>query len=95
VNRANVIAIAACGVTALSRTAATVDHVSTHSALATTRRQAAAADHRAHPAESRPPKVVTHTVTRAVDKPVFGRTTLLGAYASGVISGGVYATTAA
>ncbi|MGW1255993.1 hypothetical protein ACWD5Q_12570 [Streptomyces sp. NPDC002513] len=89
-NRANAIAIAACGLTALSVTAATVDHVSTHSALATARRQAAAADHRAHQAESRPPKVVTHTVTKTVDKPVFGRSTLLGAYASGVISGGVY-----
>lgn len=85
-NRVNVIAIAACGLTALSVTAATVDHVSTHSALATARRQAATADHRAHQAESRPPKVVTKTV----DKPVFGRSTLLGAYASGVISGGVY-----
>jgi hypothetical protein len=87
VNRADVIAIAACGLTALSVTAATVDHVSTHSALATARRQAAAADHRADQAESRPPKVVTKTV----DKPVFGRSTLLGAYASGVISGGMYA----
>lgn len=94
-NRANVIAPAACGVTALSVTSATVDHVSTHSALATARRQAAAADDRAHRAEFRPPKVITHTVTKAVDKPVFGRSTLLGAYASGVISGGVYATTAA
>ncbi|MET7843201.1 hypothetical protein ABZT45_32265 [Streptomyces sp. NPDC005356] len=88
-NRANVIGIAACGLTALSLTAATVDHVSTHSALATARRRAAAADHRAHQAESRPPKVATHTVTKAVDKPVFGRSTLLGAYASGVIAGGV------
>ncbi|MFD7475187.1 hypothetical protein ACFV8Z_24270 [Streptomyces sp. NPDC059837] len=76
--------------TALSVTAATVDHVRTRSALATANRQAAAADHRAHQAESRSPKVVTHTVTKAVDKPVFGRSTLLGAYASGVISGGVY-----
>lgn len=90
-NRANVIAIAACGLTALSVTATTVDHVRTHSSLAAARRQAAAADHRAHQAESRPPKVVTHTVTKTVDTPVFGRSTLLGAYASGVISGGVYA----
>ncbi|MFH9967352.1 hypothetical protein ACH4PR_39255 [Streptomyces mirabilis] len=89
-NRPKVLAIAACGLTALTVTAATMDHVSTHSTLAAARRQAAAADHRAHQAESRPPKVVTHTVTKTVDKPVFGRSTLLGAYASGVISGGVY-----
>ncbi|MER5661772.1 hypothetical protein [Streptomyces mirabilis] len=89
-NRANVIAIAACGLTVLSVTVATVDHVSTDSALTAARRKAAAADHRAHQAESRPPKVVTHTVTKTVDKPVFGRSTLLGAYAAGTISGGVY-----
>lgn len=94
-NRANVVAIAACGLTALSVAAATVDHVSAHSALATARRQAATADHRAHQAESRPPKVVTRTVTKTVDKPVFGRSTLLGAYASGVISGACTSTTAA
>jgi hypothetical protein len=86
VNRANVIAIAACGLTALSVTVAVADHVSTHSALAAARRQAAAADHRARQAETRPPKVVT----KNVDKPVFGRSTLLGAYAAGVIAGGVY-----
>ncbi|MFF9602379.1 hypothetical protein ACF1GY_08865 [Streptomyces sp. NPDC014684] len=85
-NRANVIAIAACGLTALSVTAAVVNHVSSHSALTAARRQAAAADHRARQAETRPPKVVTKTL----DKPVFGRSTLLGAYAAGVISGGVY-----
>ncbi|MEV8560601.1 hypothetical protein AB0478_29935 [Streptomyces sp. NPDC051917] len=85
-NRANVIAIAACGLTALSGTVAVADHVSTHSALAAARRQAAAADHRAQQAETRPPKVVTKTV----DMPVFGRSTILGAYAAGVIAGGVY-----
>ncbi|UXY23055.1 hypothetical protein N8I84_33405 [Streptomyces cynarae] len=86
-NRAHVIAIAACGLTALSVTVAVADHVSSHSALSAARRQAAAADHRARQAASRPPEVVTKTV----DKPVFGRSTLLGAYAAGVISGGVYA----
>jgi hypothetical protein len=86
VNRANVIALAACGLTALSVTAAVADHVSGNSALAAARRQAAAAEHRARQAETRQPKVVTKTV----DKPVFGRSTLLGAYAAGVISGGVY-----
>ncbi|WP_055495637.1 hypothetical protein [Streptomyces sp. TP-A0356] len=85
-NRPKVIAITACGLTVLSVTAATVDHVSTHTALAAARRQAAAADHRAQQAASRPAKVVTKTV----DKPVFGRSTLLGAYAAGTISGGVY-----
>lgn len=85
-NRANVLAIAACGLTALSVTVAVADHVSTHSALAAARRQAAAADHRARQAETRPLKVVTKTV----NKPVFGRSTLLGTYAAGVISGGVY-----
>ncbi|MCX4429587.1 hypothetical protein [Streptomyces mirabilis] len=89
-NRPKAIAITACGLTALSITAATVDHVSTHTALAAARRQAAAADHRAQQAASRPPKVVTHTVTKTVDKPVFGRSTLLGAYAAGEIAGGVY-----
>jgi hypothetical protein len=90
VNRPKVIAITACGLTALSITAVTVDHVSSHTALAAARRQAAAADHRAQQAASRPPKIVTHTVTKTVDKPVFGRSTLLGAYAAGTISGGVY-----
>ncbi|MGW2696141.1 hypothetical protein ACWC3Y_30775 [Streptomyces sp. NPDC001296] len=85
-NRPKVIAITACGLTVLSVTAATVDHVSTHTALAAARRQAAAADHRAQQAASRPAKVVTKTV----DKPVFGRSTLLGAYAAGTISAGVY-----
>ncbi|MET8954766.1 hypothetical protein [Streptomyces sp. NPDC004533] len=85
-NRPKVIAITACGLTVLSVTAATVDHVNTHTALATARRQAAAADHRAQQAASRPAKVVTKTV----DKPVFGRSTLLGAYAAGTISAGVY-----
>jgi hypothetical protein len=90
VNRPKVIAITACGLTVLSVTAAMVDHVSSHTALAGARRQAAAADHRAQQAASRPPKIVTHTVTKTVDKPVYGRSTLLGAYAAGAISGGVY-----
>ncbi|MGW5247132.1 hypothetical protein ACWEQN_25415 [Streptomyces sp. NPDC004129] len=85
-NRPKVIAITACGLTVLSVTAATVDHVNTHTALAAARRQAAAADHRAQQAASRPAKVVTKTV----NKPVFGRSTLLGAYAAGTISAGVY-----
>ncbi|MGW3028746.1 hypothetical protein [Streptomyces sp. NPDC001221] len=85
-NRPKAIAITACGLTVLSVTAATVDHVSTHTALAAAHRQQAAADHRAQQAASRPPKVVTKTV----DTPVFGRSTLLGAYAAGAISGGVY-----
>ncbi|MEU1595126.1 hypothetical protein ABZ468_20175 [Streptomyces sp. NPDC005708] len=89
-NRPKVIAITACGLTALSITAATVDHVSSHTALAAARRQAAAADHLAQQAASRPPKIVTHTLTKTVDKPIYGRSTLLGAYAAGTISGGVY-----
>lgn len=84
------IFVAACGLAAAAISAATVDHVRTHSALSDARRQAASARQRADQAEARPPKIVTKTVTKTVDKPVFGRSTLLGAYATGVISGGVY-----
>jgi hypothetical protein len=90
VTRQKIIAIATSGLAAVSLTGATIDHVSTHSALADARHKAASADHRAQQAQARPPKVVTRTVTKTVDKPVFGRSTLLGAYAAGVIAGGVY-----
>lgn len=85
-NREKIYAVAACGLAAAAISAATVDHVRTHSALTDARRQAASARQRADQAEARPPKIVTKTV----EKPVFGRSTLLGAYATGVISGGVY-----
>jgi hypothetical protein len=90
VNRPKIIAIAASALVAVSLTGAAVDHARTHAALADARRKTASADHRAQQAEARPPKVVTQTVTKTVDKPVFGRSTLLGAYAAGVIAGGVY-----
>lgn len=90
VNRRKTIAIAASTLAAVSLAGAAVDHVRTNSALTDARRKAAAADHRAQQAEARPPKVVTKTLTKTVDKPVFGRSTILGAYAAGVIAGGVY-----
>ncbi|MDX3357421.1 hypothetical protein PV703_29790 [Streptomyces sp. ME01-24h] len=89
-NRPKTIAITASTLVAVSLTGATVDHLGTHSALDDARRRAASADQRAERAEARPPKVVTKTVTKTVDRPVFGRSTLLGAYAAGVIAGGVY-----
>lgn len=86
--REKITTIAACALAAATLSGAMVDHVRTHAALTDTRRQTAAADHRAQQAQTRPPKVVTKTVTKQV--PVYGRSTLLGAYAAGVISGGVY-----
>ncbi|MFD7445820.1 hypothetical protein [Streptomyces sp. NPDC059909] len=88
--REKIIAIAACGLAAASGTVTVVDHIRTHSALEAARRQTATATHRAEQAEARPPKVVTKTVTKTVEKPVFGRSTLLGVYAAGVITGGIY-----
>ncbi|WUD72070.1 hypothetical protein OG937_10355 [Streptomyces sp. NBC_00510] len=88
--RDKIIAIAACGLAAACGTAAVVDHLRTHSALDAARHKAASASHRAEQAAARPPKVVTQTITKTVDKPVFGRSTLLGSYAAGVIAGGVY-----
>jgi hypothetical protein len=38
--------------------------------------------------KNQPPKVVTKTVTKKV--PTFGKSTLMGVYANGVIGGGVY-----
>ena len=86
--REKIITIAACALAAAALSGAVVDHVRTHAALTDARHQTAAADHRAQQARSRPPKVVTKTVTKQV--PVYGRSTLLGAYAAGIISGGVY-----
>ncbi|MFC5911296.1 hypothetical protein [Streptacidiphilus monticola] len=85
--RTRAAALAAAAVTAALAAAVTVD-VRARSALADARNREAAADQRAARAEARPPKTVTRTVT--VTKPVFGRSTLLGAYAAGAISGGVY-----
>jgi len=51
--------------------------------------RAVAAERRA---EARPPKVVTHTVSKTVTvtKPVFGESALYGAYAAGQIQAGGY-----
>ncbi|MEV7385275.1 MULTISPECIES: hypothetical protein [unclassified Streptomyces] len=90
-NRADVIAIAAYGLAALSVIAATVDHVGTHSALAARSPSGGCCRPPCSSGRVLPAQDGHRTVTKAVDKPVFGRSTLLGAYASGGISGGVYA----
>jgi hypothetical protein len=84
-NMGKIVAVIACAVAVLSLVASVVIYLDAKEAVAT-------AQKKQHEAEARPPKVVTKTVTKTVTKkvPVYGRSVLMGVFASGAIQTGVY-----
>lgn len=87
-NVARALAGIAWGVAVLAAGTAVAVGVTTHNEVTTAR----AAQHRAEVAlkteKAKPPKVVTKTVTKS--RPVFGKSVLMGVFASGQIQTGVY-----
>lgn len=88
-NWTKIIAVAASAIAAGSLAFAIMEQVNTQSTIARAAKNERAAVQRMKAAEARPPKVVIHNVTQI--KPVFGRSTLMGVFATGSIqASGIY-----
>lgn len=86
--RARWLAVGASGVAVIAIAAAGALGVYKQGQVDDARKGERTAQAEAKALKNQPPKVVTKTVTKKV--PTFGKSTLMGVYANGVIGGGVY-----